>query len=154
MNARLHSPPDNQFDPELEREAIGAALLGLPWPPWLTVEHFAAGKHRIAARAVLALGKRAALHTVHASLREYGSVIQFADSIDSQPHKWSSVELVALLEGAQFTRDMGWEVDYERLREMANQRRLLDAMSRVTIKLQHGAVDFEDAVKELKVAWE
>lgn len=136
-------------DPELERNAIGLALAGYKWPEWVTVEHFAGAKTRSAAEAVLAAGF--SLHQVNAWLRERGLTVQYGVT-DGQRYKWSASELVGLFQEAQHALDMGWLVDFDRLKELSDQRRLLRAMERVEIRLRHDDADFREACEELKVA--
>lgn len=134
MNARVSVPrslpPFVPCDYELEGEAIGVALLGYPLPDWLESSDFHGGPLRAAFEAVQALGSGACLPSVYAYLRD----------VASGPHSppvLSSVELYELMDSADHAMRMGWCVDFARLRELRDQRRILEACARVQILLEH-----------------
>lgn len=139
MNARVRTPrivpPFQPCDYELEGEAIGLALLGYPLPDWLEPRDFHGGALRACYEAVLALGSQACLPTVYAYLRDVASG-------PYSPPALSSVELYELMDAADHSLCMGWCVDFPRLRELSDQRRLLEAVTRVQILFEHeGTMD-------------
>jgi hypothetical protein len=133
MNARLPTPqvkpPWQPADYELEAEAIGVALLGYPLPPWLEPRDFHSGQLRAVFRAVEALGSEACLPSVNAYLRDVASG-------PFEPAAMSAVELATIMQETDWSLRQGWVVDFERLRELADQRALLEAMAKVAIMFE------------------
>jgi hypothetical protein len=159
MNATLTQPlsePQLDYVPhdlQLERDAIGVALLGYPLPPWVSEHDFHAQQHRTVFRAVSELGAGACLPTVAALLRSQGRLYTLAHGPDRHSVAYrllSSVELHEMMDGADHTMRMGWPVDFDRLRELARQRRLFEAMRRAAIKLRAEACGFAEALDELR----
>lgn len=143
MNARVSTPrvvpPNLPRDLQLERETLGVALLGYPLPDWLEPRDFFASHHQLILRAIRDLGASASLPAVASLLREQGWLYTRAHGPDrhSKPGMLSSVDLAVMLEDANHTLTMGWAVEMERLRELADQRRILEACTRVQILLSH-----------------
>ena len=130
-------------DIALEREALGVALLGYPLPHWLNRGDFYCGAHPFIFEAVEALGAGANLATVNAYLR------------DVQSGPWdkpvaSALELYAMFDEADHAMRMGWAVDFPRLRELALQRRLLEAVRRVEIGFEEGGLNWGEACEMLE----
>lgn len=150
MNARIEPlrsrpilPP---HDLELEENALGVALLGYPLPDWLREDHFWASQHRFIFRHIRELGDKANLPTVAALIRDRGKVER-----PYSPNPVTSAELYRLMAEAQWAMDMGWAVEFERLRELADRRALQQAAERALIVLDHGGTA-EAARDELKGA--
>lgn len=135
MNARIRAPrvtpPWQPADYELEAEAIGVALLGWPLPEWLESRDFFSGQLRAVFQAVQALGSTANLPTVYAYLRDVRSG-------PYEPPAMSSAELFAIMDETDHALSMGWAVEFERLRELSDQRALLEAMAKAQALLEHG----------------
>ncbi len=145
-------PPFVPRDIELEQLALGMALLGYPLPDWLSQECFT-GPHALIYKAARELGDKASLPTVAALMREQGTLFHAGlDGADrhSRPGMLNSIDLVAMLDQADWMLRMGWTVDYERLRELGRQRRLVECMRRALIKLRHEAVDTADVMREME----
>jgi hypothetical protein len=153
VNARIdtaaHFVPRDQ---ELEELALGVALLGYPLPDWLSRFDFT-GANALIFQAARELGGKASLPTVAALMRDQGTMFRAGlDGADrhSRPGMLSSLDLVAMLEHADWVMSMGWAVDFERLRELGKQRRLVECMQRAIIKLRHGAVETADVMREME----
>ena len=147
MNARIPTAPvDPSWCPrdlELEELALGTALLGYPLPEWLQETDFWATQHRRVFGAIEVLGKDANLATVNAYCRDVLTA-------PTGPLVVTSQELFAWFSAAEFHLRMGWPLDYDRLRELAKQRRLVECMRRALIKLRHEVVETCDVMKELE----
>jgi hypothetical protein len=154
VNARLKTPrvdfAPNDF--ELERDALGVALLGYPLPDWLCRDDFYGPLHRAIFDAARELGSTASLPTIAALLREQGKLLHLAPDRWSEPGRISSAELFEMMDAADHAMRMGWAVDFPRLVELRRQRELLDAMARARIGLEHGALDWCEASEMLKGA--
>jgi replicative DNA helicase len=152
------SDPLQEYTPhdlQLERDVIGVALLGYPLPPWVSEHEFYAQQHRVVFRAVSELGEKACLPTVAALLRSQGRLYTRSHGPDRHSVAYrllNSVELHEMMDSADHTMRMGWPVEFERLRELARQRRLLEAMRRVAIKLRREACGVDEALDELASA--
>ncbi len=162
MNARLPLDPfalgqPALWDPELERNALGLAMLARPMPPWLALEHFQPAVHQTLFRAVLALGKRTSadmLPRVAKLLRSKGKLFDRArhgwrSDRHSFPQLLSAVDLAEMCLEAEHAERMGWLVDFERLRELARQRALFETMQRLAIRLRCGDVSHAEARRAL-----
>lgn len=129
VRAGSNTPP---WDSELERNALGLALVGdSAVPAWLEPRHFYALDHARIFEAARATG---ALHLAAARLRDVAR----------------SSELSALVDEAVHAVAMGWEFRWERLRELARQRELLETMARVAILLRASEIDHAAAVGLLR----
>ncbi len=150
MNAPLATPLYQPFSLELERDALGSLLLGYPHPDWATPEHFYAGQHRKVMEAVLELGASASLPSVASLLRDRGQLYtrEMGPDRHSRPGVLSSVDLVAMVDGFEFSARMGWSPQWETLRELADRRAMLQALRRATVVLEHDG-DCADARREL-----
>lgn len=144
MSARLSAPRviERQpvvgpWDPELERNCLGLAMLGGKVPAWLAPEHFYALEHQRIYEAVQAVGGHVA--KVNAYLREMHK------ALISEPKYLAECCLEA-----DHALSMGWAIEWERLRELANQRALLDAMRRVEVRVRAGDATCEEARTELR----
>ena len=157
MNARISTPAiplpsEDPRDLELEENALGLALLGYPLPNWLEPRDFWADQHRNIFAAIQELGDKAALPSVASLLRSQGKLAQY-DATPLEVTGWlHSAHLVAMMEGADHAMRMGWAVDFGRLRELSDRRRLLDAMRRVAIGFKHDSMDCAEARELLKEA--
>jgi hypothetical protein len=149
VNARIQAPsvkpPWQPCDYELEAEAIGVALLGYPLPDWLEPRDFHSGQLRAVFRAVSALGERACLPAVNAYLRDVASG-------PFEPAAMSAVELATIMQETDWSLRQGWAVDFERLRELADQRALLAAMAKVELMFEHEGGGVREAREMLKGA--
>lgn len=146
MNARIETrrrplslAVSAQYDAELERNALGAAMLGESYPRWLKPGHFFATQHGIIFEAVQTVG--AGPHRVNEWLR-------------ARSGQWSaqvatSVELAEMCLEADHARRMGWAIDWDRLRELAKRRELLAAMRRVEVGFEHDGMSVREARAEL-----
>ncbi len=144
MNARIPLDPfalgqPSIWDQETERNALGLAMLGHPMPRWLTPEMFYPSQHIRIYEAVLSVGGHVA--KVNTWLRES------ADKY-TPPIAWAH-ELAAMCLEAEHSERMGWIVDFERLRELARQRALLETLQRVAIRLRGGDLSHKEARKVL-----
>lgn len=144
MNARIKAPRVVErapvippWDAELERNCLGLALLGGKVPAWLAPEHFFALEHRRIYEAVQAVGGHVA--KVNAYLREMNAATIV------QP-----TYLAECCLEADHALGMGWAIEWERLRELANQRALLDAMARVEVRMRANSLTCEEARVELR----
>lgn len=159
MNARISVPPvavpHQPHDVELEAEVIGVALLGYPLPDWLQADDFFSGTMRTLFRAARELGDAASLPAMAALLRDQGHLYTAGAGVDRHSsYLISSVELVAMMQQAEFALERGWAVDFAKLRELRNQRRLLEAMRRVEIAFEHEAMSHREARKALSEHFE
>lgn len=158
MNARISVPPAavprQPWDEELECAALGLALLGYPVPEWLDASDFFAETHRYVFRAVRELGDAASLPTVAALLRDQGRLAHRRATPHYADDALHSAHLALWCSEAQFAMDMGWAVDFAKLRELRNQRRLLEAMRRVEIAFEHEAMSHREARKALSEHFE
>jgi len=157
MNARVPAPSlglalSDLSDPELERNTLGAAMLGEPMPAWLAPAHFFNAPHARIYATVQAVG--GSLPLVAARLREDGFLYTKAHGRDrhSRPGMLSSVDLAQMCVEAKFARDYGWASDVELLRELAAQRKLVECMARVAIQLRGGAIRVGEARQALLAA--
>lgn len=146
MNARIQTAPvllgellANIWDQELERNALGAAMLGWPMPAWLEPQHFFPTQHQRIYEAVQSVGGNIA--HVNAWLRE--------SSLKYGPPVATPVELAKMCLEWEHARDMGWEIDWEALREFARLRALLTEMRRLEIEIRAGNVSHREARKRL-----
>lgn len=146
MNARVEAPESAfalgqvpPWDTELERNILGLAMLGRPMPTWLEPEMFYPSQHQRVYEAVQSVGGHVA--KVNAWLRD--SATKFAP-----PIAWAH-ELAAMCLEAEQADQMGWACDFEQLRELANQRALLETMARVAIRLRHGDLSHREARRVL-----
>lgn len=128
------------WDPELERNILGAAMLSWPMPAWLEPRDFFPTQHQRIYEAVLSVGGNVA--HVNAWLRDSSS--KFG------PPVAKSTELAEMCVEAQWALDMGWALDFEALRELRNRRELIESMQRVAIKLRAGELSHEEARGELR----
>ncbi len=143
MNARISHPAADSlglvlaglWDPELERNILGAAMLDEPMPGWLEPRMFFPSQHQRIYEAVQSVGPNPA--HVNAWLRElappFGPLLVKSD------------ELAAMCLEAKFALDMGWALEFERLRELANRRALVEAMRRVEIELRADVLGHREA---------
>jgi replicative DNA helicase len=151
MNARLKPPRARLLPPhdlEIEENTIGVALLGYPLPDWLEERHFWASQHRFIFHHIQELGDKANLPSVAALIRDRGKVER-----PYSPNPVTSVELVKMMDGAEFALRMGWAVEFERLQELAERRELQAAAERALIVLGQGGSAAE-AREMLKAAFE
>lgn len=144
MNARLSAPRviERQpvvgpWDPELERNCLGLAMLGGKVPAWLAPEHFYALEHQRIYEAVQAVGGHVA--KVNAYLREMHKALV------SEPKYLAECCLEA-----DHALSMGWAIEWERLRELWRQREFIAAMHIVEVKLRAGHSTCSEAVAELR----
>jgi hypothetical protein len=158
VNARLPAPSlgralSDLSDPELERNTLGAAMLGEPMPTWLAPAHFFNAIHARIYATIQAVG--GSLPLVAARLREDGFLYTAAHGRDrhSRPGMLSSVDLAQMCVEAKFARDYGWASDVELLRELAAQRKLVERMTRVAIQLRGGAIRVGEAKSILQEAF-
>ena len=140
MSPLVNTKPSAIADRGMEDFAAGSILLGYPWPDWLSPEHFTQRDCRLIFQAARELGARAALPTVAALLRDQGDLFnnesrQYQDRL-SRPHVLDSLELVDLLNQADWAMGMGWAVEWDRLRERECSRRLVEAMQRAEVQLE------------------
>jgi len=147
MNAPIRRLP-SIGDHGQEDFAAGSILLGYPWPDWVGEEHFIQRGPRLIFQAARELGRRACLPTIVSVLRAEGNLFtnpegQLRDR-HSKPHMLNSIELVDLMNQADWMMRQGWAVDWERLAERAKARKLADAMRRVLIQLE-GEMVFDEA---------
>lgn len=161
MNARIPAPfalgQPGLWDSELERNALGLAMLARPMPPWIAPEHFQPAIHQMLFRAILALGKRTTddmLPRVASLLRNKGKLFAksrhgWRSDRHSFPYLLGAVDLAEMCLEAEHSERMGWQVDFERLRELARQRALLETLQRVAIRLRHGDLSHKEARKVL-----
>lgn len=153
MNARLPAPPvaaltlasDDPRDLELEENALGLAMLGYPLPDWLEESDFWATQHRYVFRLIEELGRDATLMSVAAAAREHG----MEAGRKFKPNPVTSVQLAAMVESADHAMRMGWAVEFERLRELRDQRRVLDAMRRAAIGFRHESMTAAEAIASI-----
>ena len=147
MNARIapfalgQVPP---WDAELERNTLGLAMLGRPMPPWLAPEHFFPTQHQRVYEAVQSVGGHVA--KVNTWLRESASKWK-------PPIAWAH-ELAEMCLEAEHAERMGWAFEFERLRELARQRALLDTLARVAIRLRGGDLSHKEARRLLSEHFE
>ena len=144
MNARIPLDPfalgqPALWDPETERNALGLAMLARPMPPWLAPEHFYPTQHQRIYEAVQTVG---------------GHVVRVNVWLRESASKWGppiagAVDLVEMCLEAEHAERMGWAVDFERLRELAKQRALLETLQRLAIRLRHGDVSHAEARRAL-----
>ena len=143
MNARISTPAADSlglvlagmWDLELERNILGAAMLAEPMPAWLEPRHFFPTQHQKIYEAVQSVGGNVA--HVNAWLRE--SAPEFG------PLLVKSDELAAMCIEWRHARDFGWALDFAQLRELANQRALVETMRRVEIELRAEAIGHREA---------
>jgi len=154
-----HNPPPVllNVDTELERNVLGAALLSEPLPAFLAPEHFFYAHHQLVFRAVLALRKRRTddmLARVGRLLHGKGKLWRPGPGQDrhSRPGQLTSFDLVEMTQEYVFAMRQGWAVDFERLRELAELRRLADVCERMAMRLRGGAVAIGEAKAELREA--
>lgn len=132
--AEANCPP---WDNELERNTLGLALIGdQAVPAWLEPRHFFSMHHAEIFRAIQAAGG----HLV--------KVAQYIRTLDNPPA--TSHQLAVLVDEAVYAAECGWHFDFERLRELARQRDLLETMARVAILLRAGEIDYAGAVGALR----
>jgi len=133
------------WDDELERNILGAAMLGEPMPPWLAPTHFFAGQHGCIYEAVQSVGGNVA--HVNAWLRE--------SSPKFGPPVARSHELAAMCLEAEHARRMGWSFDFERLRELAKRRALVELFGRLVVQLRAGddyhGLSHDEAIQAVRV---
>lgn len=147
MNARISAPAvtslgdtlSHLWDPEAERNILGAAMLGEPMPAWLEPRHFFPTQHQRIYEAVQSVGGNVA--HVNAWLRE--SAPEFG------PLLVKSDELAAMCIEWRHARDYGWALEFDRLRELANCRALVEVMRRVEIELRAEAIGHREARAKL-----
>ncbi len=160
MSARLPAPPPWQpADYELEQNALGVALFGYPLPPHLERADFFGGPHRLVFDAVQALGAGANLATVYAYLRDVlaAPVQQPRYGLDVTGLRKTtgpvvtSVELVRWMDAADHAMRSGWAVDFDRLRELRRQRKLLEVIAKIQIGFRLGGLDWSEAKGMLEV---
>jgi hypothetical protein len=127
------------WEPELERNALGAAMLGEPMPPWLESRHFFPSQHQAIYEAVKSVGGHVA--RVNTWLREsapaYGPIAA------------GPVELAAMCEEYACARSLGWAFEWAEIRELWRRRALVEACTRVVLKLRDGRLDHGQARGEL-----
>lgn len=136
-------------DPELERNTLGAAMLGEPMPAWLELRHFFSALHGRIYATVLAVGGE--LPLVAARLRDEGWLYTATHGPDrhSKPGMLSSVDLAQMCIEAKFARDYGWANDVEQLRELWRQRQLVELMTREAIRLRAGVATHAEVIRVL-----
>lgn len=140
MNARIEAPASIALDvphwaPEVERNILGAAMLGEPMPTWLASHHFFPTQHQRIYEAVQSVGGNVA--RVNAWLRDSSS-------------KWgapvaTSSELAAMCLEARHALSMGWALEFDELRELWRQRELVTCMQRVAIRVRAGELSHREA---------
>lgn len=143
MNARIQAPAvlslgeslSNMWDAELERNILGAAMLGEPMPAWLEPRHFFPTQHQRIYEAVQSVGGNVA--RVNAWLRDSAKA--------TGPLLVRSDELAAMVIEWRHARDFGWALDFEQLRELANRRALVEVMRRVEIELRAEVIGHREA---------
>ena len=136
---RLATPQPDAFalgqpapwDNELERHILGAAMLDYPMPRWLTPELFYPSQHQRIYEAVQSVGGNVA--HVNAWLRESAS--KFAP-----PIAWGH-ELAEMCLEARWALDQGWQLDFDRLRELAKRRAFVELAARLVIRLRANGVE-------------
>jgi len=148
MNARVsapavHVPP---WCPELEREVLGLILLGETIPDWVTAEHFFPAIHQRIFSTAREFA-RPTLPLVAARLREGGLTQQFDST-----RQTSAADLAEMVMEATSALRFGWAIEFDKLRELADQRRLLSCMQRVEIQLRGRAIRMREARVMLKEA--
>jgi replicative DNA helicase len=143
VNARISTPQADSlglvlagmWDPELERNILGAAMLAEPMPAWLEPRHFFPGQHQRIYEAVQSVGGNIA--HVNAWLREsapeFGPLLVKSDELATMCLEW------------KHARDYGWALDFAQLRELANRRALVETMRRVEIELRAEAIGHREA---------
>lgn len=143
MNARIQAPAalslgeslSNMWDAELERNILGAAMLGEPMPAWLEARHFFPNVHQRVYEAVQSVGGNVA--HVNAWLRDsapaFGPLLVRSDELAAMCIEW------------RHARDFGWALDFDQLRELANRRALVEVMRRVEIELRAEAIGHREA---------
>lgn len=146
MNARIQTAPvllgellANIWDQELERNALGAAMLGWPMPDWLEPQHFFPTQHQRIFEAIRSVGGH--VMKVNVWLREsaskYGPPVASAAELSKMCDEWC------------FAQRMGWEIDWDALRELANLRGLVTTMQRTTVEIRNGVISHSEARKRL-----
>lgn len=128
------------WDPECERAILGAAMLAEPMPAWLAPSHFFPTQHQRIYEAVQSVGGNVA--RVNAWLRE--------SSPKFGPQVAKSHELAEMCLEAEHALRMGWALDFERLRELAKRRALLELLTRQTILLRGGEWSHAECYAGLK----
>ncbi len=128
------------WDPELETNALGAAMLGEPMPPWLEPHHFFPTQHQSIYAAVLTVGANPA--HVNAWIRE--------SSPPFSPPVAKSTDIAAICIEAKWALRMGWSLQLERIRELWQARRLVECMTRQAILLRNGQATHADCYAALK----
>ena len=129
------------IDDQLEREALGHAMTGTPLPPWLTDAHFAAGWNARVFRAIRELEPDCTLPRVAAWIRDEPGATQTNAKVQ---------DLALMVTEAGFAHRLGWSwPDFERLRELELQRRLLRTCAEVDAMVRAGKWDSEMAKGKL-----
>lgn len=123
------------WDPEAERNILGAAMLDYAMPAWLEPQNFFPSQHQAIYDAVRAVGGNVA--HVNAWLRESGSVWG--------PGIVTPAELAKMCDEAVFALDNGWALEFEAVRELARRRSLVECMRRVEIELRADAMTHREA---------
>jgi hypothetical protein len=134
------NPVIPRWSPETERNALGLAMLAYPVPTWLQADHFFSVEHQFIFRAAREAGS---LPGAAALLRSQGDLRVLCNN------GIASADLAEMCLEADHARRMGWPLPWDELRELADQRRLLDAMQRVTIELRGGQCSHAEALVKL-----
>lgn len=127
-------------DVELERNILGAAMLAEPMPRWLEPRHFFPTAHQRIYETVLEVGGNVA--RVNAWLRE--SAPKYGPILVKAP------ELAEMCLEARWALDRGWALDFDRLRELAKRRALLETLTRQAILLRGGDWSHAECYANLK----
>jgi hypothetical protein len=125
------------FNDELERQVLGQAMLLRPLPSWLAPEHFVAGWNATVLRTIRELEPDCSLPRVAARIRAERRNLTL-ELLGGK--KSTSEDLMHMAQEAAFAERMGWNVDVEELRELADRRALLATLERVTVTVRRGDV--------------
>ncbi len=128
-------------DDATEREALGHAMTGTPLPPWLTEAHFAAGWNARVFRAIRELEPDCSLPRVAAWIRDEPGAVQTNAKVQ---------DLALMVTETGFAARQGWAgPDYDRLKELELQRRLLKVITECDAMVRAGRWDSEMAKGKL-----
>ncbi len=128
------------WDSELERNILGAAMIGEPMPSTLEPRHFFPSQHQRIYEAVQSVGGNVA--KVNVWLRESSS--KFG------PPVAKAVELAEMCIEARWALDQGWALDFPKLLELHKRRALLECMTRQALLLRAGEAEHSDVYQALR----